>query len=82
MTDFSALLQPDQGQPAKTLHVVHPDAWADWLAAQPERVRTTAAAHRLTGKAGNAAILPGDKPDDWAALLVCDEPASSPWKIA
>jgi len=82
MTDFSALLQPDKGQPARTLHVVHPDAWAEWLAAQPERVRTAAAAHRLTGKAGNAAILPGDKPDDWSALLVCDEPASSPWKIA
>ena len=82
MTDFSALLQPDKGQPARTLHVVHPDAWTDWLAAQPERVRAAAAAHRLTGKAGNAAILPGDKPDDWSALLVCDEPASSPWKIA
>jgi leucyl aminopeptidase len=82
MTDFSALLQPDKGQPARTIHVVHPEAWADWLAAQPERVRATAAAHRLTGKAGNAAILPGDRPDDWSALLVCDEPASSPWRIA
>lgn len=82
MTDFAALLQPDKGQPARTLHVVHPDVWADWLAAQPERVRATAAAHRLTGKPGNAAILPGDKADDWSALLVCDEPTSSPWKIA
>ncbi|HEU4959502.1 MAG TPA: leucyl aminopeptidase family protein [Sphingomonas sp.] len=82
MTDFSQFLQPDKGQPARTIHVVHPDAWTDWLAAQPERVRATAAAHRLTGKAGNAAILPGDKPDDWSALLVCDEPATSPWRIA
>ncbi|MBY8829796.1 leucyl aminopeptidase family protein [Hephaestia mangrovi] len=82
MTDFTALLQPDKGQPARTLHVVHPDAWADWLAAQPERVRAIVAANRLTGKPGNAAILPGDKPDDWSALLVCDEPDGSPWKIA
>jgi leucyl aminopeptidase len=82
MTDFSALLQPDQGQPARTLHVVHPDHYADWLAGQPERVRTMVAAHGLTGKAGNAAILPGDGVGNWSALLVCDEPESSPWRIA
>ena len=82
MTDFSALLQPDQGQPARTLHVVHPDRYADWLAGQPGRVRAMIAAHGLTGKAGNAAILPGDAADDWSALLVCDEPESSPWRIA
>ncbi|MGN6278666.1 MAG: leucyl aminopeptidase family protein [Sphingomonas sp.] len=82
MTDFSALLNADKGQPARTLHVVHPDDWAEWLAAQPPRVRATAAAHRLTGKPGNAAILPGDKADDWTALLVCDDPDGSPWKIA
>lgn len=82
MTDFASLLQPDRGQSARTLHVVAPDAWEGWLAHQPERVRTIAAANGLTGKAGNAAILPGDSADDWAALLVCDEPESSPWRIA
>ena len=82
MTDFSALIQPDKGQAARTLHVVHPDRYADWLAGQPERVRAIVAAHGLTGTAGNAAILPGDGADDWAALLVCDEPESSPWRIA
>ena len=82
MTEFASLLQPDKGQAARTIHVVHPDQWTDWLAGQPERVRAIVAAHRLTGKAGNAAILPGDKADDWSALLVCDEPARSPWKIA
>ena len=82
MTDFSALIQPDKGQPARTIVVVHPDRYADWLAHQPERVRTIVAAAGLTGKAGNAAILPGDKPDDWSALLVCDEDDGSPWKIA
>src|SRR5690242_16219965 len=82
MTDFAALLQPDKGQPARTLHLVHPDRWSDWLAGQPPRVRAIAAANGLTGKAGNAAILPGDAADDWSALLVCDEPGSSPWRIA
>ncbi|MGY4396335.1 leucyl aminopeptidase [Sphingomonas sp. UYAg733] len=82
MTDFKTLLQPDRGQPVRLIHIVHPDAFAAWLADQPVRVRTAAAAHRLTGKAGNRAVLPGDGPEDWSALLVCNEPASSPWRIA
>ncbi len=82
MTDFAPLLQPDKGQPARTIHVVHPDDWAGWLAAQPPRVRAMAAAHRLTGKPGNAAILPGDDAEDWSALLVCNEEKTSPWRIA
>ncbi|RHW17130.1 leucyl aminopeptidase family protein [Sphingomonas gilva] len=82
MTDFASLLQPDKGQSARTLHVVHPDAWPDWLAAQPPRVRAAVAAHGLTGKPGNAAVLPGEATEDWSALLVCNEPTSSPWRIA
>jgi leucyl aminopeptidase len=82
MTDFATLLAPDRGQPARTLHVVHPDAWDQWLAAQPPRVRTAVAAHGLTGKPGNAAILPGDGAEDWAAMLVCNEAETSPWRIA
>ncbi|MEN2786683.1 leucyl aminopeptidase family protein [Sphingomonas qilianensis] len=82
MTDFTSLLQPDRGQPARTIHVVHPDAFNGWLAAQPQRTRTAVAAHRLTGKAGNRAVLPGDGAEDWAMLLVCDERLDSPWRIA
>ncbi len=82
MIDFSTLLAADRGQPARTLHVVKPTDWQAWLAAQPPRVRATVAAHRLTGKAGNKAILPGEGSEDWSALLVCDDPQSSPWRIA
>jgi leucyl aminopeptidase len=82
MTDFTALLQPDRGQPARDIHVVHPDRFAAWLGRQPARVRTAVAANRVTGRAGNRAILPGDAAEDWAMLLVCDEPLDSPWRIA
>ncbi|KQN26427.1 aminopeptidase [Sphingomonas sp. Leaf33] len=82
MTDFSALLEPDRGQPATTLHVVHPDHWTDWLGNQPPRVRTAIAAAGLTGKPGNAAALPGEAAEDWSALLVCNESETSPWRIA
>jgi leucyl aminopeptidase len=82
VTDFAVLLAPDRGQPARTIHVVHPERYPAWLAAQPPRVRTFVAAHRLTGKPGDKAILPGDAADDWSALLVCDEAETSPWRIA
>ncbi len=82
MTDFASMLQPDRGQPARTIHVVHPDAYEGWLAKQAERIRTTVAAHRLTGKAGDRAVLPGDTADDWSMLLVCNEAVTSPWRIA
>ena len=82
MTDFAALLLPDKNQTARTLHLIHPAAWGTWLKGQPARVRAQVDAHRLKGKAGDKAILPGDKPDDWSALLVCDEPPGSPWRIA
>jgi leucyl aminopeptidase len=79
---FSHLLQPDRGQPARLIHVVAPGTWSDWLAGQSARARAAVAAHGLAGKPGNRAILPGDAPDDWSALLVCDEPATSPWRFA
>ena len=82
MTDFSTLIQPDRGQTARTIHVVPPAEWETWLQRQPARVRATVAAHALTGKGGDRAILPGDQPDDWSMLLVCPEPESSPWRIA
>ena len=82
MTDFTALLQPDRGQPARDIHVVHPEGFADWLAGQPVRVRTAITANKVTGRAGNRAILPGEAADDWTMLLVCDEPLDSPWRIA
>jgi leucyl aminopeptidase len=82
VTDFAALLQPDRGQLARDIEVVYPDAFADWLKAQPPRVRATLGAHQVTGKAGNKAILPGDAADDWSVLHVCDEDVASPWRIA
>lgn len=82
MTDFASLLQPDRGQPARSIAVVRPEDFDAWLSAQPPRIRTLIAAQKITGKAGNRAILPGETAADWSALLVCDEPESSPWRIA
>jgi leucyl aminopeptidase len=82
MTDFTFLLQPDRGQPARDIHVVHPDRYEAWAAEQTPRVRAALAAHRVAGKPGNRAVLPGDAADDWSMLLVCNEELDSPWRIA
>lgn len=82
MTDFSSFLAADRGQPARLIHVVHPDDFSDWLAHQPARSRTAVTAGKVVGKPGNRAILPGDSADDWSMLLVCNEAESSPWRIA
>ena len=82
MSRFTDLLQLDRGQPARVIQIVAPVDWSVWLNAQPPRARAAVAAHGLTGKAGNRAILPGDTAEDWAAVLVCDEAPSSPWRFA
>ena len=82
MTDFAALLQPDRGQSARVLHVVRPADYAEWLGGRTPRVQAMLEAQMLTGKAGDAAILPGEAAEDWAALLVCDDSPTSPWRIA
>ena len=62
MTDFSALLQPDRGQPAHLLQLVSTESFGEWLAGRSERARTGVAAARFEGKAGEFALLPGDRP--------------------
>ena len=82
MIDFAPLLQPDRGQPARDIEIVHPDNYADWLKGQSARVRASLAAHGVMGKTGNKAILPGDGAEDWSVLHVCDDDVTSPWRIA
>ena len=82
MTRFADLLQLDRGEPARALHIVAPADWSAWLGQQSARARAAVTAHGLTGKPGNKAMLPGDAAEDWSAVLVCDEPASSPWRFA
>jgi hypothetical protein len=69
MTDLSALLRPDQGQPANALVLLDKKGLEPWLKAQPERVRRAAEAAGFEGKADQFALVPGDKAADWAALV-------------
>ncbi len=70
MTDFAALLQPDRGQPARTIHVIDKSGFDAWLSAQPARARAAAAAQKLKPTGYASAILPGDGADDWSVVTV------------
>jgi leucyl aminopeptidase len=83
MTDFSALLQPDNGQDCRAIIAVTVAGYDDWLKTQPERARTAITAARMKGEAGASAILPGDRADEWSVVLVLkDIEKTGPWDLA
>ena len=70
MTDFATLLQPDRGQPARTVHITDAAHFDAWLSAQPARARAAATAQKLKPVGYASAILPGDSVDDWSVVTV------------
>lgn len=83
MIDCSTLLIADQAQPARTIHLVDPAVYDDWLKAQPERHRTAIAAQGLKPVSYASAILPGEKADAWSVVSIVENTASlSPWCLA
>jgi leucyl aminopeptidase len=68
MTDYAKLLKADQGQSARSIHLIDADGLDVWLGGQPDRVRGAISAQRFKGKAGETAILPGEAGDDWSAI--------------
>ncbi len=81
MTDYSALLQPDTGQPARTIAITPKDGFDDWLGNQPERIRALAGAARFSGKAGESLIMPGEAADEWSVVMVPPE-SEGVWGLA
>src|SRR5882757_3935206 len=81
MTDFTSLLQPDRGQPGHVIHLIHAAAYEEWLIAQPERVRAAVSAASFTAKPGEFALVPGNKADEWAAVLGVGD-APDPFDLA
>ena len=83
MTAYDQLIQPDNGQPAIPVHIVDKDRFDAWLATQPDAVRTAVKAQKFVGAANDIAILPGEKPGDWAvAAGVADKTKLGVWNLA
>ena len=83
MIDYAALLKPDTGQAARSIHLVDEKTFAGWLKDQPEQRRAAVAAQKFRGKGFEIATLPGEKPDDWSvALGVANVENFSSWCLA
>jgi leucyl aminopeptidase len=83
MPDYSALIQADRGQPARTIHLIDAKGHDAWLSAQPPRVRAVLAAQKFAPSPYASAILPGDDPEDWSVVSVVANAAHlSPWCLA
>lgn len=81
MTDYSALLQPDLGQPARSIRLLDAAALEGWLVTQPGNVRSLVEAHRFSGKAGEVLILPSEGAEDWSVLAGAVFPLDA-WALA
>jgi leucyl aminopeptidase len=83
MTDYSRLIQPDNGQDAQTIQIIDAADFDSWLAAQPAGVRAAALAQKFEGKKGDFAILQQADGDNWHAILaVADAKALDNWALA
>lgn len=83
MTDYNALIQPDNGQTATLIEIVAKADFANWLAAQPAQVRAAAAAQKFEGEPRDFAILQEPGSEAWrAALCVADAGALDLWALA
>jgi leucyl aminopeptidase len=81
MSDFEGLLQPDQGQTARSIAVIAKDGFDDWFKMLPERARVAVAAAQFKGKAGEFTLIPGESADDWSvAIGAADTPGV--WDLA
>ena len=81
MSRFAHLIQPDQGQDARTITLVTKAGFEDWMKVLTERERTAALLSGFSGNSGDIAILPGDKPGEWSAAVGIDEKRSV-WDLA
>ncbi len=84
MTDFSALLRPDKGEPARTLHLLGSESLERWPGLQSPARRTLVEAVRFEGKAGQLLVLPGIGSEaDIEVLVGVAKPGElTPWCLA
>ena len=81
MIDPSDLLKADNAQPARSIHLIEPSHYENWLGQQPQPVRAMLTGQKFRGKAGEYAVIPGD--NDWSVIAaVADKAALGPWCLA
>ncbi len=80
---YDTLIQPDNGQAATIIHLTDKRSFETWLARQPDAARTAVRAQKFEGGTSDIAILPSDKPGEWAVVAgVADVSAIGVWSLA
>ncbi|WP_411341132.1 leucyl aminopeptidase family protein [Sphingopyxis sp. J-6] len=83
MIDYSDMIQPDQGQDARAIHLVDKKGYDGWLKDRSARERAHLAAVGFKPDAFVHAILPGDDPERWGVVTtVADVENLSAWCLA
>ena len=84
MTDFAALLQPDRGQAAKTIHVVDSESFDAWAKAQSESRREMLKAISFDAKSVfQFALLQGKSAGDFEVVTCVSKTSGlGPWCLA
>jgi leucyl aminopeptidase len=84
MTDFAALLKPDRGENARTIHVVDQQTWDGWAKKQSGARRDMLRAIRFDGKTVfQFAILQSKAPGEFEVVTcVGDSGKLGPWCLA
>jgi leucyl aminopeptidase len=84
MTDFEALLRPDRGENARTIHVVDQDSWSAWSKKQPAARRDMLAALRFDATSPfQFALLQGKGPGEFEVVTcVPNTGRLGPWCLA
>ena len=81
MTDKDALIQPDRGQQARSIHLVDKDGLEEFLKGCTVPQRAALAAQKFKGESHSQAIVPDG--DDWMAVAGVADPAQlTSWCLA
>lgn len=83
MTDFAALLRPDRGEPARTIHLIDQTNAPGWLARQSAQRRVLLDAARFDGnRPYQFAILPAGEGDFEVVAAMASLERLTPWCLA
>ena len=83
MTDFSELIQPDNGQEAIDISLIDRSSFDEWLGAQAANIRDAVAAQSFDGGAGSHAVLPVEGDVQFAVVAgVADKDDVEHWCLA
>ncbi|WP_033073755.1 leucyl aminopeptidase family protein [Sphingopyxis sp. MWB1] len=83
MFDYSDLIQPDQGQDARTIHLVDKQGFEAWLKTRSPRERAALEAADFKPAPYAHAILPGDVAESWSVVTsVANVDSLSAWCLA